>query len=107
MAWATDLTEEIRISYTTSVTRIYMTRVIDGLRRYRTQSFWTSVDEYRNMDQATCEAHIAGLSSDTSDANGNRTTVTCSIQRQNDAGAYKIVKTTAFLGSFDDWSAYA
>lgn len=107
MAWSSSLTTAILVSIRNATTRIYVTRLTDGLRKYRTQTFSTKVEEYRNMTQAAAESAAASMDSDTLDGSGNRTVVTSEVSRQNEADAYKIVKTTAYTSAWSDWSAYA
>lgn len=107
MAWLSSTPAAVRVSHTISSTRFYVTNVITGLRKYRTQSFWTTVDEYRSMTQTAAETAASGMASDTTDGSNNRTVVTANVQRQNEADAYKVVKTTAFTGGWSAWSEYA
>jgi hypothetical protein len=46
------------------------------------------------------------MSSDSIDGNGKRTVVTAETSRQNDAGAYKITKTTQETTAWSAWSAW-
>ena len=55
---------------------------------------------------AAASAAAAGMASDTMDAGGNRTVVTADAQRQNEAAAYKIVKTTAYTSAWSAWTDY-
>lgn len=106
MAWKTSLTESVLVSTARSKTRQYITRVLDGKRRHREQSFSTVVVEHRNMSLATAEANAAAMASDILDGGGNRTQVTADVQRQNEAGAYKIIKTTAYTSAWSEWTDY-
>lgn len=56
------------------------------------------------MDEATANAAASSMSSDSMDAERNRTTVTADVSRQNDAGAYKIAKTTQVTTAWGAWS---
>ena len=106
MGWAISITEAILVSTTRSKSRRYITNLGTGLRKHSEQTFWTTVQEYRNMTQSAASAAAAGMASDTMDAGGNRTVVTADVQRQNEAAAYKIVKTTAYTSAWSAWTDY-
>ena len=110
MAWSSSLTDAILLSKTRSKTRRYITRVTDGLRKYSEQTFWTTVEEYRSLTQAVADSEAESMASDTVDGTYpylNRTVVTAEVHRQNDADAYKIVKTTAYTSAWTAWTEYA
>ena len=106
MAWVTTL--EAAALVTVSVRRItesmYVYYSSSESRRYCSRTTTTTVVEYRNMDEATANAAASSMSSDSMDAERNRTTVTADVSRQNDAGAYKIAKTTQVTTAWGAWS---
>lgn len=106
MAWATTL--ETAALITVSVRRVtesmYVYYSSSESRRYSSRTITTTVVEYRNMDEATANAAASAMSSDVMDGSHNRTVVTADVARQNDAGAYKIIKTTQVTTAFGAWS---
>ena len=108
MSWPTSLTEAILISQRRAKERVYQYYIAEPVQsRYRDRTYLTTVEEYRTMTEAAALAAAAGMESDTVDGGGNRTVVTADVQRQNDADAYKIVKTTAYTSEWTAWSAWA
>ena len=106
MAWVTTL--EAAALVTVSVRRItesmYVYYSSSASRRYCSRTTTTTVVEYRNMDEATANAAASSMSSDSMDGSKTRTTVTADVSRQNDAGAYKIAKTTQVTTAWGAWS---
>ena len=106
MGWATSQTEAILISTTRSKSRRYLTNLLTGLRRHSEQTFLTTVEEYRNMTQAAANSAAGVMAADNMDGYGGRTVVTADVQRQNEAAAYKIIKTTAYTSEWSAWTDY-
>lgn len=106
MAWATTLETAalIKVSVRRVTESMYVYYSSSESRRYKSRTITTTVVEYRNMDEATANAAASAMSSDVMDGSHNRTVVTADVVRQNDAGAYKIIKTTQVTTAFGAWS---
>lgn len=104
MGWATSITEAILVSTTRSKSRRYIIRWPSGTREYSQQTFLTTVEEYRNMTQAAANSAAGNMAADNLDGYGGRTVVTADVQRQNEAAAYKIIKTTAYTSAWSEWA---
>lgn len=106
MGWLTTLPAPISISKRNIVETVYQYANAGANRRYSSRQITTTVVEYRSMTEAAANTSASTMSSDSIDGNGKRTVVTVEISRQNDAGAYKITKTTQETTAWSAWSAW-
>ena len=106
MGWIDTLTTATLISVTRSKSRRYITNILSGLRKHSEQTFWTKIEEHCNKTQSAAESAASAMDSDTTDSSGNRTNVTASVQRQNEAAAYKVVRTTSYTSAWSAWTDY-
>jgi len=71
--------------------------------QYATRPITTTVENFDAMDQSTANTQAALMNSDTT-TEGVRTIVTASVERQNDADAHRIIKTTKVEAAWGEWT---
>lgn len=72
--------------------------------QYSERSISVYVDHYTSMTYATANTQAGTMRSDSRNASGVGTLVTATVESQNDAGAYRIVKTTQTWGAWGAWT---
>lgn len=103
MAWLTSLPTASVISEKTIIEKRWRHHYQIGMQ-YQTQETSVTVEHYKAMDYSTAHTEAAGLESNSMDASGVGTRVTAEVKRENDAGAYMIIKTTEVRESWGAWT---
>lgn len=71
---------------------------------YQARTTTTTVEQYDAMTLATANAAAAAMFYDDTDSYGEGTITTATVQRQNDADAHSVVKTTKVTGAWGAWT---
>lgn len=103
MGWLTSLPSGVLKQSGANVERKWRYYGTDGWQ-YCERTVTVTVTEYGAMTSGTATSEAAAMRSDTRDQNGTGTLTTASVEQQNEAGAYRIVKTAQTWSAWGDWT---
>jgi len=102
MGWLTSLPSGYQVRKVGVPERGWRLNYVEGWQ-YRDRVINTVVEQFDAMTKDTANAAAEAMFSDT-ETEGVRTKVTASVERQNEADAHRVIKTTVITGVWGEWT---